>query len=221
MNEEKQITEQESLRIIRQMIDTAKTEQKDNGMGWIIWGWLLFVTSLLTIANINFKWLDDLYLFWNIFGGVSFLLLLWSMIRKRLMHKKAGVKTYTTDLFDKLNAGFFISLMLIIVAINIGARAVYHASESDAAANIVVNIGFSLLISLYAFWILVYGAALNFKPSIYGAYLSWALSLAAMIFAHTFEQVMYFHGAAVLVGYIIPGHLAYKEFEKAHRKEKI
>jgi hypothetical protein len=221
MSEEKQISEQESLRIIRQMIDTAKTEQKDNGMGWITWGWLLFAASLLTIANINFEWVEDLYLFWNIFGAVSFVLLLWGMIRKRVISKKAGVKTYTSDLFNKLNAGFFISLMFIIVAINIGARAVYHFSENDAAANVAVNIGFALLINLYAFWILVYGAALNFRPSIYGAYASWALGLAAMIFANTFEQVMYFHAAAVLVGYIIPGHLANKEFQKAHRKEKI
>ena len=40
--EEKKLSEQESLQIIQEMIYTAKKEQKDNGMGWIVWGWMLF-----------------------------------------------------------------------------------------------------------------------------------------------------------------------------------
>jgi hypothetical protein len=218
MNEERSMNEQESLNIIQQMINTAKTEQKDNGMGWIVWGWLLFAASLLTIGNIRFEWFDNMFLFWNAFGAMSFLLMLWETISKRFIRKVQKVKTYTSDLFDKLNAGFFISLVFIIVAINLGAQNVYdHFGSFDGS---FVRIGFALLINLYAFWILIYGSAINFKPSVYGAYISWALGFAAMIFANTFEQVMYFHAAAVLIGYIIPGHLAYKEFQKVHRKEK-
>lgn len=218
MNEEKRISEQESLIIIQQMINTAKKEQKDNGMDWIIWGWLLAAASLLTIVNIRFQWFGNLFLFWNIFGAVSFLLLLWQTVYIQFIRKAERVKTYTSDLFDKLNAGFFISLVFIIIAINIGARNVYdHFGSFDGS---FVRIGFALLISLYAFWILIYGASLNFKPSIYGAYISWALGLASMLFANTFEQVMYFHAAAVLVGYIIPGHIANKEFKKVHSKDK-
>jgi len=41
--EEKNLTEQESMLIIQQMINTAKHEQKDDGIGWIVWGWLLFI----------------------------------------------------------------------------------------------------------------------------------------------------------------------------------
>ena len=40
--EEKLISEKESLLLIRQMIHTAKKEQKDDGKGWIMFGWLLF-----------------------------------------------------------------------------------------------------------------------------------------------------------------------------------
>lgn len=218
MNEEKNISEHDSLRIIQQMINTAKAEQKDNGMGWIVWGWLLFAASMLTVANIRLGWSGDIFLFWNIFGGISALLLLWKSISRTFVSRATSVKTYTGDLFDKLNAGFFISLVFIIVAMNIGARRIYdHFGSFDGS---FVRIGFTLLINLYAFWMLIYGSALNFKPSVYGAYTSWALGFAAMIFANTFEQVMYFHAAAVLAGYIIPGHLANNEFKKVHRKDK-
>src|ERR1700730_14831717 len=74
--------------------------------------------------------------------------------------------------------------------------------------------GFTLLISLYGFWILIYGAALNFRPSIIGAFIIWGIGLLAL-FANRFDIVMLFHAAAVLCGYIIPGHIANREFQKS------
>ena len=62
--QEKQLTEKESLQLIQQMIGVAKREQKDNGRGWILWGWLLFLASVLTIANIHLRWYDTFF-FWN------------------------------------------------------------------------------------------------------------------------------------------------------------
>lgn len=203
MLEEKKLTEQESLQLIRQMIFSAKKEQKDDGKGWIIWGWMLFLASILTVINIQYKWMNDFF-FWNIFGGISLLLLLYQVVSGIFFTKTEKVKTYTKDLFSKLNTGFFICLMFIIVAMNVGIQP---------------RIGFSLLINLYAFWILIYGSALDFKPSVIGAYLTWVLGFIAL-FAKTFEQVMLLHAAAALVGYIIPGHIANNEFKKLHSKEK-
>ncbi len=189
--EEKKLTEQESLHIIQQMIQTAKQEQKDNGLGWIIWGWTLFAVSR--------------YFFFK---------------------KPKKVRTYTGDLFDKLNAGFFIFLILIILSINVG---------------VPPSKGFMLLIGLYGFWILIYGTALNFKPSVIAAYITWAIAFAGLFidrFIHPagpgdlpdaanviglerFQWVMLFHAFAVLCGYIIPGHMANKEFNRLKRKVNI
>ena len=70
--EEKQISGQEGLAIIQQMINTAKKEQKDNGMGWIIWGWLLFLASVFTYINIKNPVALDLVLLepvWCVYAG--------------------------------------------------------------------------------------------------------------------------------------------------------
>ena len=195
--EEKNISEQESLLLIQQMINTAKHEQKDDGRSWILWGWLLFVVSILTWINLQTQWFSTFY-FWNLFGIVSLVLLLYSTIRYFLLRSRQRVKTYTRELFQKLNVGFFISLAFIILAINKGVDPVR---------------GFPLLISLYGFWILIYGTALDFRPSVIGAYATWALGLAAF-FVDSFDYVMIFHGAAALVGYIIPGHIAYSQFRR-------
>ncbi len=195
--EDEKMTQQESLQIIQQMIQTAKLEQKDDGKGWIIWGWLLFLASVFTYINLKLEWLSTFF-FWNLFGLFTLLLLGYETFRYIFKKRKEPVRTYTKDLFEKLNIGFFISLMLIIFSMNLGVHPIK---------------GFALLLGLYGFWILIYGAVLNFKPSITGAYLTWAFAFASL-FVNSFEWTMLLHAAAVLCGYIIPGHLAYKEFNK-------
>lgn len=202
--EERELSQQDSLLLIQQMIQTAKKEQRDDGMGWILWGWMLFAASLLTIANLHFSWYGT-YFFWNLFGIATIIIFIYETINTLFIKKRAKVRTYTKDLFEKLNAGFFISLMFIIVAINTG---------------VPPTKGFALLISLYAFWILIYGSALNFKPSVIGAYITWGFGIAAL-FVKTFELVMLMHALGVLFGYIIPGHIAHRDFKALHRKENV
>ncbi len=195
MENQLSFSEHDSLKIIQQMINTAKKEQKDDGKGWIIWGWMLFCASALTILNIEFKWFQTFF-FWNIFGVGTLLMGLLETIKSLFFPKTKKVKTYTKDIFEKLNIGFFISIMLIIVSMNIGVSP---------------NKGFPILMNLYGFWILIYATVLNFKPSMIGAYIMWALAFTAL-FVSTFQHVMLLQALGVLCGYIIPGYIAKKRF---------
>jgi hypothetical protein len=194
---EKELSQEESLMIIQQMINTAKKEQKDDGRGWIIWGWMLFVASILTVINLHYKCFN-LFFFWNILGVFTLIFLSVDLVKAFVIKDKARVKTYTKSLFDKLNAGFFICIMFNILAINLGVGPVK---------------GFALLIGLYGFWILIYGTALDFKPSVIASFITWTFGFIAL-FQTDFEVVMLLHAGAVLVGYIIPGHIANREFKK-------
>lgn len=204
------------MQLIQQMISMAKKEQKDDGRGWILWGWLLFAASLLTVTNLHTRWFNTFF-FWNLFGLATILIFGYELVAKFVLKKSQRVKTYTGDLFSRLNAGFFICLMFIIVAINVGSRTL--AQRYGTGDLSFVNIGFALLINLYAFWILIYGTALNFRPSVIGAYVAWAFGIAAL-FVMDFEQVMILQALAVLAGYIIPGHLANRGFKRIKRAEK-
>lgn len=205
--EDKQITEQESLLIIQQMIHTAKKEQKDDGRAWIIWGWSLFAASILTYFNMENNWFSTFF-FWNVFGVFSLVALIYAAVRSFFFKKSTRVKTYTGDLLGKLNVGFFLTLMLIIVAINVGVRTPYISMTPSK--------GFSLMIGLYAFWVLIYGTALNFRPSIIASFIMWGIAFGCL-FIEDFQQIMLLHAVAVLVGYIIPGHIANREFKKVNR----
>lgn len=191
------MTEQESFSIIQKMISAAKQEQKDNGMGWIIWGWMLFTVSILTIFNLRYQWFPT-FAFWNAFGIGSVVLLMATVIKKYYSKKKNEVQTYYNDLFKLLNIGFFVSLAFIIVAINKGVGIIY---------------GYALLVNLYAFWMLIYGAAGNFKPSIIAAFITWGFAFGGL-FVSSIEMVMYIQAAVALIGYIIPGYLANKAYKQ-------
>jgi len=213
---EKNLSEQESLQIIQQMIQTAKQEQKDDGVGWIIWGWLLFFASIFTWLNIQYHWFSEIALFWDAVGICVVLYWVYRMINYFSGRSREKVKTYTADLFAKLNSGFFIFLLLIIFSMNIPVHGVPPAK------------GFTLLIGLYGFWMLVYGTALNFKPSIIAAYITWVIAFAGLFIYKIeptergeFQLVMLIHALAALIGYIIPGHLANKEFKKLKKGNTI
>jgi hypothetical protein len=79
--EEKLITENESLLLIRQMIHTAKKEQKDDGRGWILFGWLLLLASVLSVLNIRLKWNFDQFFFWNMFGIITLVYFIYEILR--------------------------------------------------------------------------------------------------------------------------------------------
>lgn len=199
---QKPMTEKESLEVIQQMIFAAKVEQKDDGKGWIVWGWLIFVASVFTVLNISFEWQTSTFFFWNMFGSITIIFFIIQFVVYLFGKRSSRVKTYTKDLFDKLNFGFFLSLMLIILSINLG---------------VPPTKGFALLLGLYGFWILIYGAVLNFKPSVIGAYITWAFALASL-FVTDFMWTMVLHAGAVMAGYIIPGHLANIEFNKLNKE---
>jgi hypothetical protein len=231
MNEEKQLTQHESFSIIQQMLDQAKNEQKDDGKGWIVWGWMLFVVSILSALNVEFKWVSNIFIFWNAFGIITVLYFIFETVRYFFFKRTEKVKTYTGDLFKKLNIGFFISLLFIITSINVGTQVIFHAlkpfeetlNEGNAFSKVIytpINIGFASLMSVYAFWILIYGTALNFKPSVIGAYITWAIGFTAM-FINRFQYVMLLQALAVLCGYIIPGYLANRQFKRVQRKEIV
>jgi hypothetical protein len=193
------LSEKDCLRLIQEMIGIAKQEQKDDGRGWILWGWLLLLASICSLLSNLLSWSLPQYTFWNAFGIISIIYFIYIIVKYFFFRKKADVKTYTKDILHKLNLGFIISMFFIIVTVNLKI--------------LEVNVGFILLINLYGFRILMQGSALNFRPFIIGAVICWVMALVGLFF-YSYNWIMAVHAIAVLFGYIIPGHLANQDFNK-------
>jgi hypothetical protein len=199
--EEKKLSNAESLQLIEQMIGRAKQEEKQNGLGWIIWGWMLFLASfshyILLVMGI-----EGGMIIWNVFGIAAIVLMAYNLYRENIAKSADPVKTYTGELVSKIGNAFFISLLILVVG--------NYTTNADRSG---VNFGYLLL--LYAFWMYIHGAAFRFNLLKYGAFLNWIGALVIFLWYRELgRHTLLIHAVCVLAGYIIPGYIAQKRFGK-------
>jgi Flp pilus assembly protein TadB len=192
--EEQKITEHESLQLIQQMIQVAKEDHRENGDGWLIWGWLLLVGSV-TSAVLSFLDIRG-YISW-VWSGILIIGVVVYFVFHVLRRKKVKVKTYVQELLDRFGAGFFISLFVIVAASFINK----------------VSFGFGYYFILYAFWMYIHGNAIRFRPLIVGAYVNWIAAIAIFLLNNT-GLIMIVSAIAVLIGYLIPGYMLQAVYRK-------
>lgn len=191
--EDANLKNEESMRIIHEMIGNARSRLVDNGFGWLLWGSLIFLASLSTYFLIEAD-SKDIFLGWNIFGVLAVLIFLYNWLRP----KKKKVTSYVDEVLQWVDIGFAASLFVIIVSINVSVSA---------------NDGFGYLLMLYAFLMLIQGGAMHFKPLIFGAVVNW-VGAVGIFWCQIFKYDMLISAAAVLIGYIIPGIILYNQSKK-------
>jgi len=199
MENDQQLTNQKSLEIIQQMITQAKTNISDNGLGWLLWGTMIFLASLSTYF---FIYVDaaDIYLGWNIFGVFTIVMLTYDIFKP----KRKAVRTYVDDLLRLVDVGFTISLFTVIFAINFAVSA---------------NGGFGFFLMIFAFLMLIKGGAVKSRSLMIGAAVNWAGAIA-MFVNKEFKYDMLIMAGAVLIGYIIPGLLLWMKYKKINSSLK-
>ena len=193
MPQEEELSHEKSLEIIHQMINRAKTNISDNGLGWLLWGSMIFLASVATYILILYEY-DNLFMAWNIFGLIAVVLLVYSFTKK----KTKRVSTYVDDVLRWVDIGFTVCLFIIILSINI---------------SVGPNNGFGYFLMLYGFLMIIQGGALRFKPLIMGAVVNWIGAIGIFINSD-FKYDMLITAAAVFIGYIIPGLLLRAKYNK-------
>jgi len=193
MPQEEDLSHEKSLEIIHQMINRAKSNISDNGLGWLLWGSMIFLASVATYILILYEY-DNFFMAWNIFGLIAVVLLVYSFTKK----KTKRVSTYVDDVLRWVDIGFTVCLFIIILSINI---------------SVGPNNGFGYFLMLYGFLMIIQGGALRFKPLIMGAVVNWIGAIGIFINSD-FKYDMLITAAAVFIGYIIPGLLLRAKYNK-------
>ena len=197
------LSSQDSLKLIEQMIGRARAEEKDSGRGWIIWGWLLFLASLVQYFMIRAGNRQDGGKVWMIFGIMAILLALYEIVGKNYISRKSiRVKTYTNELVNRLGIAFFISLLIMVYG------------NSQTGTNLTgVNFGYLLL--LYGFWMFIHGSAFRYRLLIIGAIINWAGAVVIFYFMESLgAEILLVHAFCVALGYLLPGHIARIKYGK-------
>jgi hypothetical protein len=195
----------ESLKIIEQMIGRAKEEEKDNGFGWIVWGWMLFIASIVNYVMIAID-APNKYIAWTFFGIASFLWLLYSVFLKRFFIKsQTKVTTYTNELVNRMAIAFFISLVIMVLG------------NMTSGLNIS-GLNFGYLLLLYGFWMYIHASAFRDKLLKAGAFINWAGALIIFNFYQDLgKNILLVHAGCVALGYLIPGYIARNKFGRKNQ----
>ena len=188
---EKPLTGPESLHLIQQMILAAKEDLSDRSFDYLFWGWLVLAAALgnyaLLLADYARPWLP-----WALMplGSIIVFVYHYRQEKQRTVHTAVGEFL-----------GFFWTGMAVVLVMVLGFG-MAHGWQ----------LAYPLLIGLYGLGTFVSGGALRFRPLVYGGAACWLLATGA--FLASFPTQLLLLAAAVVVAYIIPGHLLKARFRR-------
>src|SRR5689334_15626758 len=110
MTNENQLTEQQSLDIITQMINKAKCEYEETGIGALLWGSLVAFCSLVTFGN--FYWKTPIL---NYIWFLTLFALIPQIIISVRAAKRKKYKTYSDEAMAAIWIGFAVALFLVSI----------------------------------------------------------------------------------------------------------
>lgn len=180
---EKELTQEESLRIIHEMISAAKNDVKADAFIFLLWGWLVFVASIaqFILINMDIEWNSYPWMLMPL-GGII------TVIYSIRQGKKEKIKTNVTESLKYTWIAFTVAL-LIIMFFN-------SMTFLQVLPCIMVLYGMGLFLS---------GAALQFKPLMFGGIFCWACAIAGFEVQNMYQLLIL--AVAVFGGYIVPGYL--------------
>ncbi|MEO8146253.1 MAG: hypothetical protein ABI723_01385 [Bacteroidia bacterium] len=193
MEEKKQLSGEESLRIIQQMIQSVQHEIHDSSFHYLLWGWLVFIASMLQFVVIKTGFDLPPYVGWMVLmplGGIV------ATVYGRKMEKQKRVKTYLDEFLRYVIWAFLISLFIVLFFMGQLREHCYP-----------------MIMVVYAIWLFISGSAIRFTPIKIGGIINWALAIVALFFTDLETQSLIL-AAAVLLGYIIPGHMLKAKYAK-------
>jgi len=219
--EEKQLSEKESLELITTMINTAKNSYYDTGIGAIMWGAIVAICSLVKLSEIHFGFRlpFDIYLL----AIVAIIPQIFITIKEK---KERKVKSYDDTYMDYIWLTFGICIFLLIFIVNnISADLnplVKDYKELTKGRIDWVDFRFSEFISplflmLYGFPTFITGAACKFKPMLWGGIFCWTCCIISIY--TTIKIDLLLTAASAIMAWLIPGILMEKEY-RIYKKEQ-
>lgn len=189
MENNNHFNEQESLRLITQMINNTKSKFVKDGFYNLMWGYLVLAATVMQYLMLFvFKNYEYNYIGWPILMGIGAIV---TVARSIKQGKRAQAKTYIDNFMIYLWSAFTISIMIFLFF-------TLKYNKMFTFPSIMVLYGLATFVS---------GGMLKFRPYIIGAILCWGLAIACFLVDGETQFILL--AVSVVVAYIVPGHLMY------------
>lgn len=174
------------------MIQAAKQDLSDNSFDLLLWGWLVLVAALVHFGLRQIGY-DKPWMAWPLLMSVGAVV---AFVHGMRQGRRERTRTAQGDFMAFLWGGFGVLMLMLI-----GVGAAYGW-----------QVAYPLIIALYGLGTFATGGALRFRPLIWGGAACWLL--AAVAFRVDMDAKLLLVAAAVLVAYIIPGHLLRNQYRR-------
>lgn len=212
--DQQQMSEQDSLRLIGEMIQKAKNSYHDSGLGTLLWGTIIPICSLVTWSQIhfNFKLPFDIWML-TIIAVIPQIII----VQKEKRTQKA--RPYDQTMMDYVWTCFGISIcLLIFININILQKLspVFEKYMEVTGSSPPYNYsGFitSFFLLLYGIPTIITGGCMKFKAMLWGGILCWACCIISVF--TNLKTDMLLTAFAAIVAWLIPGLILRKKYLKS------
>ena len=193
--EEKQISEQESLQLITEMIGKVKNDFHESGISALLWGSVIIVCSLVSLLNLELK-IPALEYVWLL----TFAAIVPQVIVSVKESRQRRYKSYTDDAMSGIWISFAIAIF--ILSFYSGMFQVPHAS--------------ALYLTLYGMPTFATGLTHRFRPMIIGGLICWAFAIVTFFITSDAVQLILF-ALAAFFAWLLPGIILRRTYLKAKR----
>ncbi|HEU4471991.1 MAG TPA: hypothetical protein VFR58_12955 [Flavisolibacter sp.] len=224
--EEKDLSEQESLRLITDMIRKAKRSYHENGTSAILWGSVIAFCGLMSFARL--RWKVDI-------GFDVWLLTLAAIIPQAIIsvrqNRNRKVISHTENALNAVWIVYGISIFALVFYFNTvpaatdrilaeEGRLLYEGTGANAKEfkSFIPSSG-SLLLLLYAIPTLATGLAQKFRPMIIAAILCYIFFMISCFVPTDLDMLL--NGLAGIFNWLIPGLILRRRFLSRKKAENV
>lgn len=186
--------EQQSLQVIKEMVQVSRKKLKNDGILFILWGWIGFISYLLEYL---IQTVPHTYQF-SIFKNYTTVILPIAGIIITviyLIRKSRKASTYIGIALRYVWVGMFVGMVLI------------NLIQANVLHGITFELQLPIFMVLIAFALVVTGGLLRYKMIIAGGVVFGLLAYLASFFSLNVQLLI--ESIAWLIAFIIPGHILY------------
>jgi hypothetical protein len=214
-DDEKALSEKESLDLIAMMISKANNAYHDTGISAMMWGIVITVCSLVKWSELTFGFSLPFDIYWLTLAAVIPQILI--VVREK---KQSKVKTYDEIYMDYLWLAFGISIFLMSFIVNAVFKVWVPVAEGYSQLSGSPQVHFReyvapLFLLLYGLPTFVTGTACKFKPMLWGGLLCW-VSCIITIYTPIKTDLLLTAFSAVFA-WLVPGIIMEKDYRKAKK----
>lgn len=221
-SDENQLSEQESLKLITEMIQKAKTSYHETGISTLLWGSAVFIASFTTYLQdeLGFKLPFDIWLI-VLFAIIPQIVISIreSKLQKFRSHTDIAVDAiwvvYAATLFGLIFYQSVVPAATVKLSSAEGWQMVKHSLDAGKADQPLWPFApsiTSIFLLVYAFPTMATGIIKQFRPMVVGAVITYGLFIVSCFVANKYDMLL--AGIAALVCWFIPGIILRKRYLK-------